>query len=88
LANRRASPRLTLRVAPHAATAYPTTMSSNAPQTLSAEALELQKVASRNEDLRALANGQKTAKQLALENMPFRLSGRRIDYFASQSELW
>jgi hypothetical protein len=63
-------------------------MSSTMQQPLSAAQLEAEKAASRGEDRRALATGKKTPQQLAAENMPFRLSGRRIDYSASQSDLW
>jgi hypothetical protein len=67
---------------------YPLSMRPGTPQLLDPAQLEAEKSRVRDEDLRALAAGQKTPQELAVENMPFRLNGERIEYAMSTSDLW
>jgi hypothetical protein len=57
-------------------------------ETISVEEREAEKADSREADQRALIERTKTAEELRSENMPFRLSGRHIDFASSTSPLW
>lgn len=47
-----------------------------------------EKQASRDQDMRDLVSGRKTAAELHEENKAFRLSGAKIDFSKSLSKLW